>query len=153
MDDAAAMPLMEEDEDSDGDEDMGFALFDDGPSVPPVCPPPAATSTSVLEMGPLRALTSLQTFSGSWSWSKDFERVLGIDPKEVAKLDLPSTVTDHALKSEILATACAILFFKRKLEDEKDTWEMLVEKAEGWLEENIGEDSMNDLEVLLGKLF
>lgn len=153
MDDAAAMPLMEEDEDSDGDEDMGFGLFDDGPSGSPVCPPPPAASTSVLEMGPLRALTSLQTFSGSWSWSMELERVLGIDSKEVAKLDLPSAVTGHALESEILATACAILFFKRKLEDEKDTWEMLVEKAEGWLEENIGEDSMNDLEVVLGKLF
>ncbi|RFN49800.1 vault poly [Fusarium flagelliforme] len=154
MDDAAAMPLMEEDEDSDGDEDMGFGLFDDGPSGPPVCPPPpAAASTSVLEMGPLRALTSLQSFSGSWSWSMELERVLDVDSKEVAKLDLPSTVTGHALKSEILATACAILFFKRKLADEKDTWEMLVEKAEGWLEENIGEDSMSDLEVVLEMLF
>ncbi|KAH7185216.1 von Willebrand factor type A domain-containing protein [Fusarium flagelliforme] len=153
MDDAAAMPLMEENEGSDGDEDMGFGLFDDGPSVPPVCPPPPAASTSVLEMGPLRALTSLQTFLGSWSWSVELERVLGVDSKEVAKLDLPSTVTGHALESEILATACAILFFKRKLADEKDTWEMLVEKAEGWLEENIGEDNMNDLEVVLGKLF
>ena len=152
MDDAAAMPVMEEDEDSDGDEDMGFALFDDGPCGPPAPAAPAAP-TPVHEMGPLQALTSLQTFSGSWSWSVELERVLGVDSKQVANLNIPSMVRGHALKSEVLATACAILFFKRKLADEKDTWEMLVEKAEGWLEENIGEDSMNDLEVVFGKLF
>lgn len=152
MDDAAAMPVMEEDEDSDGDEDMGFALFDDGPCGPPA-PAAPAPPTPVHEMGPLQALTSLQTFSGSWSWSVELERVLGVNSKQVANLDLPSTVRGHALESEVLATACAILFFKRKLADEKDTWEMLVEKAEGWLEENIGEDSMNDLEVVLRKLF
>ncbi|KAJ4128242.1 hypothetical protein NW768_008530 [Fusarium equiseti] len=152
MDYAAAMPLMEE-EDSDGDEDMGFGLFDDGPCGPPVCPPVPAASTSVHQMGPMQALTSLQTFSGSWSWTVELERVLGVASKKVAKLDLPSTVTGHALESEILATACAILFFKHKLADEKDTWEMLVEKAEGWLEENIGEDSMDDLNAVLGKLF
>jgi hypothetical protein len=37
--------------------------------------------------------------------------------------------------------------------DEKDTWEMLVEKAEGWLEDNIGEDGVSELDSMLEKLF
>ncbi|KAM0410467.1 hypothetical protein ACHAPD_010272 [Fusarium lateritium] len=141
MDAAAAMPLADE-----SDEDMGFGLFDDGPAAPPSAAP--SSSTSVKDKDPLQALTSLQTFSGSWSWSADLERVLGVSFEQVTKLGLPSTYKD-----DILATACAILFFKLKLKEEEDVWEMLVEKAEGWLEDNIGEDGVKELQVALEKLF
>jgi hypothetical protein len=170
MDEAAAMPLIdysdeeldmdlkrpvaEEDGEIESDEDMGFALIDDGPPAPQVpyqAPTPAQKKIS--EMSPLQALTTLQTFSGSWSWSADLERVLGITAETISKIELPSAVEDHAEKDSILATACAVLFFKKKLMDEKDTWEMLVEKAEGWLEDNIGEDGVSELDSMLEKLF
>ncbi|KAL6917419.1 hypothetical protein ACHAP8_011400 [Fusarium lateritium] len=141
---APAMAKLEEAEESD--EDMGFGLFDDGPAAPTSAAP--SFPASVKGKDPLQALTSLQTFSGSWSWSTDLERVLGVDFEQVTKLGLPSTYKD-----DILATACAILFFKIKLKEEEDVWEMLVEKAEGWLEENIGEDGVKELQVALEKLF
>ncbi|KIL86083.1 hypothetical protein FAVG1_10477 [Fusarium avenaceum] len=176
MDEAAAMPLIdysdeeldmdvkrpvaEEKEESDSGEDMGFCCFDDGPTAPaaPAAPQmpyqaPTPARKKASEMSPLQALTTLQTFSGSWSWSDDLERVLGLTAETISKIELPVAVRDHAEKDGILATACAVLFFKKKLMDEKDTWEMLVEKAEGWLEDNIGEDSVSELDSMLEKLF
>ncbi|SPJ73507.1 related to Vault poly [Fusarium torulosum] len=172
MNEAAAMPLVdfgddeggdlcdvgrsvaEQNEESESDEDMGFALMDDGPPAPQVpyqAPTPARKKIS--ELSPLQALTTLQTFSGSWTWSADLERVLGLSAETVSKVELPAAVRDHAEKDSILATACAVLFFKKKLMDEKDTWEMLVEKAEGWLEDSIGEDGISELDSMLEKLF
>ncbi|WXC59490.1 hypothetical protein SNK03_005353 [Fusarium graminearum] len=140
---APAKAHAEEAEESD--EDMGFCLYDDGPAAPPAASYPSMT---VKDKTPLEALTSLQTFSGSWPWNADLERVLGVKFEKVTKLGLPPTYKD-----DILATACAILFFKLKLKEEEDVWEMLVEKAEGWLEDNIGEDGVKELEVALRKLF
>ncbi|KAF9767786.1 hypothetical protein IL306_015006 [Fusarium sp. DS 682] len=162
MDEAAAMPLAEELEAEESGEDMGFGLFDDGPPAPApasfsVLPSPSAPesrkSKAISSMEPLEALTTLQTFAGSWSWSTDLECVLGVTSDQASKLELPSRVKEHSEKDGILATACAVLFFKKKLKDEMDTWEMLVEKAEGWLEENIGEDGVSELLAVLEKLF
>ncbi|KAL5620042.1 hypothetical protein FOBRF1_003288 [Fusarium oxysporum] len=165
MAEAAAMPLEDELEAEESGEDMGFALFDDGPPAPA----PAASSAffampassitaapkkkAISDMEPLQALTTLQTFAGSWSWSSDLERVLGVASDRVSKLALPSSVKGHSEKDDVLATACAVLFFKNKLQEEIDTWEMLVEKAEGWLEENIGDDGVSELFSVLEKLF
>ncbi|KAH7478603.1 hypothetical protein FOMA001_g10295 [Fusarium oxysporum f. sp. matthiolae] len=165
MAEAAAMPLEDELEAEESGEDVGFALFDDGPPAPA----PAASSAffampassitaapkkkAISDMEPLQALTTLQTFAGSWSWSSDLERVLGVTSDQVSKLTLPSSVKDHSEKDDVLATACAVLFFKNKLQEEMDTWEMLVEKAEGWLEESIGEDGVSELFSVLEKLF
>ncbi|KAF4417383.1 Vault poly [Fusarium acutatum] len=165
MDEAAAMPLEEELEAEESDEDMGFGLFDGGPSAPAPAPSSGffAMSASsfattpkrktISDMEPLQALTTLQTFAGSWSWSSDLERVLGVTVDQVSKLTLPASVKDHSEKDDIVATACAVLFFKNKLQEEMDTWEMLVEKAEGWLEDNIGEDAVSELFSALEKLF
>ncbi|KAF4991541.1 hypothetical protein FGRMN_7744 [Fusarium graminum] len=142
----------EEAEESESDGDVGFAFFDDGPSFTPCQAPPPAPKR-IGDMGPLQALTSLQSFSGSWSWSADLERVLGVTAATMNKLEIPSVVKDHAEKDSILATACAVLFFKKKLSDERDTWEMLVEKAEGWLEDNIGEGGVSDLDNAIEKFF
>ncbi|KAI1016600.1 hypothetical protein LB505_006855 [Fusarium chuoi] len=146
MDEAAAMPLEDEMEE-ESCEDMGFGFFDGGSSAP------APKKKSIGAMEPLQALTSLQTFAGSWSWSSDLKHVLGVTSEQVSKLALPASVKDHSEKDDILATACAVLFFKKKLQEEMDTWEMLVEKAEGWLEENVGEDGASELLGVLEKLF
>ncbi|KAG7412574.1 von Willebrand factor A domain-containing protein 5A [Fusarium oxysporum f. sp. rapae] len=165
MAEAAAMPLEDELEAEESGKDMGFALFDAGPPAPAPAASSAffampASSTSpapkrkaISDLEPLQALTTLQTFAGSWSWSSDLERVLGVTSDQVSKLALPSSVMDHSEKEDVLATACAVLFFKNKLQEEMDTWEMLVEKAEGWLEENIGEDGVAGLFSVLEKLF
>ncbi|KAF5543874.1 hypothetical protein FPHYL_11157 [Fusarium phyllophilum] len=165
MAEAAAMPLEDELEAEESGEDMGFGLFDDGPSAPAPAAssaffamPASAISTAPkrktgLDMEPLQALTALQTFAGSWSWSSDLERVLGVTSDQASKLALPASIKDRSEKDDVLSTACAVLFFKKKLQEEMDTWEMLVEKAEGWLEDNIGEEDVSELFSVLEKLF
>ncbi|KAF5710833.1 hypothetical protein FMUND_9329 [Fusarium mundagurra] len=165
MAEAAALPLEDELEAEESSEDMGFGLFDGGSSAPAPkatsaffsTPSPsiavAAKKKTTSDMEPLQALTTLQTFAGSWSWSSDLERVLGVTSDQVSKLALPASVKDHSEKEDVLATACAVLFFKKKLQEEMDTWEMLVEKAEGWLEDNIGEEGVTELFSVLEKLF
>ncbi|KAH6973169.1 von Willebrand factor type A domain-containing protein [Ilyonectria sp. MPI-CAGE-AT-0026] len=101
---------------------------------------------------PLQTLTSLQTFVGSWSWSGTLEKVLGVTSAAASKLNLPGTVASHADRDVILATMCAVVFFKKNLKAEEDAWEMLVEKAEAWLEEQLGE-SVEELEMLVESLF
>ncbi|KAF4474637.1 Vault poly [Fusarium agapanthi] len=168
MEKAAAMPLeeeLEEEMQEESVEDVGFGLFDAEFSAPA----PAASSAffslpdstfstapktkTISDMEPLQALTTLQTFAGSWSWSPGLERVLGVTSDQVSKLTLPASVKDHSEKDGVLATACAVLFFKNKLQEEMDTWEMLVEKAEGWLEDTIGDEGVSELCSVLEKLF
>ncbi|KAJ4315785.1 hypothetical protein N0V84_008189 [Fusarium piperis] len=130
MQSAACMPLpdeLEEDDDLDS-------------SVPPRPPAPTFNAETAL-----KTLITLQTFSGSWSWSRELEGVLGVKAKELAKMSLPTAVANHKQKDDIVATACAVVFFKSKLKSEEDTWEMLVEKAEGWLADEIGEDAAKEL--------
>ncbi|KAH7237368.1 von Willebrand factor type A domain-containing protein [Fusarium solani] len=131
MAEAACMPLPDELEEDD----------DLGSSAPPPPPPAPAFNAETA----LKTLITLQTFSGSWSWSRELEGVLGVKAKDLTKMSLPTAVANHKQKDDIVATACAVVFFKSKLKSEEDTWEMLVEKAEGWLADEIGEDAAKEL--------
>ncbi|UPK91504.1 hypothetical protein LCI18_002439 [Fusarium solani-melongenae] len=131
MAEAACMPLPDELEEDD----------DLGSSAPPPPPPAPAFNADTA----LKTLITLQTFSGSWSWSRELEGVLGVKAKDLTKMSLPTAVANHKQKDDIVATACAVVFFKSKLKSEEDTWEMLVEKAEGWLADEIGEDAAKEL--------
>lgn len=161
---SAAMPLPDEE---DSDEAMGFGLFDDGaPAAPAVESPKEAkakkrktsnikdrfssafsrssrksssdsassSSPAVDTSDPLQALISLQTFVGSWTWTNDLEKVLGVTAKKAGDLKVAENV-----EGDVLATLCAVVFLKKKLADEKETWEMVVEKAEDWLREQVGD--------------
>ncbi|KAI0148465.1 VIT-domain-containing protein [Xylariaceae sp. FL1272] len=68
------------------------------------------------------ALIRLQNSNGSWNWTEAFEKILG--PFD----DLPA-----AQKNDTTATTRAVSFFKSEMADEKDTWELIVEKASLWL--------------------
>ncbi|KAJ3503535.1 hypothetical protein NM208_g16496 [Fusarium decemcellulare] len=128
--------------------------LDDPDLVPQSVSLKEASPPVVVDTGnSMQALTTLQKFSGSWSWNADLERVLGIKAKALSTMALPTGVDGHAERNDILATACAVVFFKTKLQSEKDTWEMLVEKAEGWLDEKVGEEAVKELESLIAKLF
>ncbi|EEU35305.1 uncharacterized protein NECHADRAFT_36894 [Fusarium vanettenii 77-13-4] len=129
MAEAACMPLPDELEE---DEDLG------SPAPPP--PAPAFNTETAL-----KTLITLQTFSGSWSWNRELEGVLGVKAKDLTTMSLPAAVANHKQKDDIVATACAVVFFKSKLKSEEDTWEMLVEKAEGWLTDEVGEDAAKEL--------
>lgn len=132
MECAACMPLPDDLEEDD----------DSGSSAPP---PPAPPAPAFNAETALKTLITLQTFSGSWSWSRELEGVLGVKAEELTKMSLPTAVMNHVQKDDVVATACAVVFFKSKLRSEEDTWEMLVEKAEGWLADEVGEDAAREL--------
>ncbi|UNI22233.1 hypothetical protein JDV02_008140 [Purpureocillium takamizusanense] len=81
---------------------------------------------------PLDVLAALQTFVGSWSWSRELEEVLGLTQKEAGS-KVPN------LQGDALATLCAVAYLRRRLAGDKDAWELMVDKAESWLEDQTGE--------------
>ncbi|CAH0055110.1 unnamed protein product [Clonostachys solani] len=117
-----------------------------------VAPAPAFVSPAAVQASPgihgldtralgrLHSLISLQTFAGSWILDHNLERVLGISSAHLLRLHLPDSVVNHAQKDEIIATVCVISFLSRKFNAERGSWEMLVEKADRWLQERVRKD-------------
>lgn len=116
----------------------GFGLF--GNSTAAAAPPKQEASTG----DPLQVLTSLQLFEGNWRWSPALEKILGLNAHDAlnkaTQAGLPSTISWSDNMDDILATTCAIAYFKTKLANNKETWEMIVEKAEAWLRAKVGND-------------
>ncbi|KAM0265332.1 hypothetical protein ACHAQJ_000172 [Trichoderma viride] len=78
----------------------------------------------------LSSLLALQTFAGNWQWNPRLESILGIKMQDATeKIQLPG----QNQYLDVLATVCAVVFLKMKLADEKDVWELIVQKAEDWL--------------------
>ncbi|RII23099.1 hypothetical protein CUC08_Gglean013070 [Alternaria sp. MG1] len=114
---------MEEKEESD--EDMGFALMDS-----PVSPQSPGTL--------LQRLIARQSFEGSWAAIDKLpcdEMKLDRDAASKAIAKLTETNAD-----KVLATATAVMFLEKKMQDEEETWELVVEKARAWLENELAED-------------
>jgi hypothetical protein len=116
----------EEEEDDDDDESVdGYAE--------------AGTASS-----PLQAVIALQSFEGSWQWESKLLTILGLDGKTVEK---SAPETDMA----VLATALAVRFLETKLADEKESWELVAEKARRWIEERVGAQGLKDAFALAEK--
>ncbi|RFU73691.1 vault poly [Trichoderma arundinaceum] len=94
----------------------------------------------------LSSLSSLQTFAGYWQFNSRLENILGFtSQRTLEKVQLPGQYNGYM---EVLATLCAVVFLKKKLADEKDTWELFVQKAEDWLRNQTGED-VQELESIV----
>ncbi|POR31935.1 von Willebrand factor A domain-containing protein 5A [Tolypocladium paradoxum] len=81
----------------------------------------------------LAALAALQTFIGSWAWSVELESIISVKQQQTLALRLPK-VSGGASRGDVVATLCAVVFLKKRLADERDAWELMVDKAERWLE-------------------
>ncbi|CAN9132893.1 unnamed protein product [Alternaria alternata] len=150
---------MEEKEESD--EDMGFALMDSpvSPQSPgkkprngrqnranrsaysPTSPssPNSKRQKSEEETGTLlQRLIARQSFEGSWAAIDKLlcdEMKLDRDAASKAIAKLTETNAD-----KVLATATVVMFLEKKMQDEEETWELVVEKARAWLENELAED-------------
>ncbi|VUC32839.1 unnamed protein product [Clonostachys rosea] len=109
-------------------------------------------TTTIDPSNKLQTIISLQTFSGAWLWGSSLEKVLGITAESVLSMKLPSSVLKHARKEDILATVCAVAFLKKSYPGDKETWEMLVDKAEESVKSEIGDD-LYKLEKIFKALF
>lgn len=88
----------------------------------------------------LDVLIELQTFEGFWEWDAALFAVISVSEKQAEQVE-----AQIGYGKQAVATALAVVFFERKLKSEKDAWELVVEKARGWLESNIGEDGVHTL--------
>jgi Vault protein inter-alpha-trypsin domain/von Willebrand factor type A domain len=90
----------------------------------------------------MHELISLQTFDGSWKWAERLFEVLGLEGQKVK-----AALVD--LEEAVMATLLAVAFLEGKMSAEEGVWEMVVEKARGWLEGRVG---LRKYEVGLAKV-
>ncbi|KAK0390535.1 hypothetical protein NLU13_0039 [Sarocladium strictum] len=94
----------------------------------------------------LQRLVALQSFVGNWSWSPELEKMIGGEQHKLQGLEW-SGCADDGVKDKVSATVCVILFFQRRLLADKETWEMVVEKALEYLSATTGQ-TIEDLEKI-----
>ncbi|KAF2663856.1 hypothetical protein BT63DRAFT_430111 [Microthyrium microscopicum] len=117
MSEAASAPI-EDDEDEDSE------VHDSTESKKNITPSSKQTGVS------LQSLIALQTFEGFWIWNEQLCHATGTDMTSAKK------VTN--LDKNVLATAIAIRVLETKWAAEKDTWELIVDKAKNWIENKVG---------------
>ncbi|GKT84286.1 von Willebrand domain-containing protein [Colletotrichum tofieldiae] len=135
------MPLGDLD---DFDEELGPNEDKDDGFWSPFPPAPPAALVSLADK--FSALVSLQDFSGFWAWADELFTILGISPR-----DVQSTVEKTVGGSSPLnasSTAAVVAFLRKSLADDRDSWEMMEEKAVAWLENELGHETRNVLAAL-----
>lgn len=85
--------------------------------------------------GPLQGLVALQGFEGAWEWSAALQGLIGVEHGALARFG-------EGVAPKVAATVLAVHFLQTKLKDEKDGWELLVDKATAWLEAEVGAAKM-----------
>ena len=102
---------------------------------------------------PMEALISLQTFEGSWAWDSKLLKALGIATEQANEfLDNSGFMTIGMVERGVCATALAVSFFQHKLGDQQETWELVVEKAESWMESAVPGETLEKLMSAAKKL-
>lgn len=96
--------------------------------------PPTRTKTEAMHR-----LISMQTFSGSWMWTKELAGVLGL-------ADQPAVSADPGARATVLVMAWLV----KHVPEKKDVWEMVVAKAKAWLCQRMSMDE-EDVEKIVTK--
>ena len=95
------------------------------------------TSIPLTNEGKMHELISLQTFDGSWKWTAKLLVMLGVDGEKVKAVLA-------GVDETVVATVLAVGFLEGKMPEEEGVWEMVVEKAKGWLESKTSESKYVD---------
>lgn len=95
--------------------------------------------------GPLQGLVALQGFEGAWEWSAALQGLVGVEHGALARFG-------EGVAPKVAATVLAVHFLQTKLKDEKDGWELLVDKATAWLEAEVGAAKMAALFAAAAKI-
>ncbi|KAK3356608.1 von Willebrand factor type A domain-containing protein [Lasiosphaeria hispida] len=88
----------------------------------------------------LETIVEWQAFNGAWLWGNGvLARALGLDATAIcakaSKLVGQSAPGDKVL--DLAATAVVLAYLEAKLAGKKDEWEMMADKAKGWLGEGL----------------
>ncbi|KAK4197814.1 von Willebrand factor type A domain-containing protein [Triangularia verruculosa] len=123
MNQAATMPLPDEDED-----DLGPALH----SMPPQGRKGAAGAVVGGSAGDkLADIVALQQFSGQWSGTENLLVLLGLDKQTVTSKVGSLGLLDKG--DDVFATGLVLAYLEFYMAGRKDEWEMIADKARGWI--------------------
>ncbi|KIV83556.1 hypothetical protein PV11_05574 [Exophiala sideris] len=89
--------------------------------------------SALSDIDKMHKIIALQEFDGSWNTSDDLFELLGVHH---GQMDEFSRSADDVAT----ATALAVAWLKSRVTGEEDVWEMVVEKAMGWVEGKIGSE-------------
>ncbi|OCL07675.1 hypothetical protein AOQ84DRAFT_389365 [Glonium stellatum] len=138
-------------EDDEEEEAMGFGLFANPPGLlgspgsvllrkKRKINPNEGRTDSGQKSTPLQHLVSMQSFDGYWGGDGLEFTEMGIDRdvvgsfgEKIAKA-LPQ-VKDKDTIERILATTLVIAYLEKRVSQDRDIWELLVDKARSWLDE------------------
>ncbi|KAK6523433.1 hypothetical protein TWF281_001415 [Arthrobotrys megalospora] len=142
---------LEAEEDDEEDEDMGFGLVEESRNVSKGGPP---VSVGTAEER-IHGLIMLQSFSGSFAASDNLGKIIEASLKGASDVlkKLKELAKTLGVKEEIVATWAAVLVFEKGEGHaaERDTWELVVEKAVMWVEgEGSGEDVKEKVRGAIG---
>jgi hypothetical protein len=98
----------------------------------------SANGSGQVESSPLQEIASLQSFNGSWEWDAKLETVIGVKQSLAKSVAQKRGLPDG--QENALATLCALIFMRKKLAAEKDSWEMMADKAVAWVKSEVGGD-------------
>jgi len=59
-------------------------------------------------------------------------------------IDVSKQALDRTKAEQLLSTAIVVVYLETKMEDEEDTWELVVEKARTWLEDTVDENVLGE---------
>jgi hypothetical protein len=84
-----------------------------------------------------------QTFEGYWASSDELLHAMGTNRSQLsATLSKTSeawvTVLGQDSDLRVATTVCVLVFLKKRLSAEKETWEMMADKACDWLASQLG---------------
>ena len=115
----------------------------------------ASRGGSNVAQDPLDVIISLQHYEGFWELEQQLLNACGV-AKSAATRTILANALDQPSHAKVWATIIAITFLQRKMAGEKETWELVVDKAQNLLQSN-GVDvaqmmETNPLKALLSEL-
>lgn len=95
----------------------------------------------------LDEIIKLQTFEGTWEWTAQLFTLLGLNlhdttkklNTEVKKYTTEPRFLERTDISNVIATMLVLEYLERKKGSEKSVWELMQQKAEGWLQMKLGQ--------------
>lgn len=88
----------------------------------------------------LHRLISLQTFEGQWVLAGSLLQDL-----QISEEGLAGAAGETGVDVDVFLTAVVVAVFEKKLKEFEGSWELVVDKAKGWL----GEHGMEDVEAAI----
>jgi von Willebrand factor A domain-containing protein 5 len=121
----------------DDDEDMAFGLFEE--RAPPAKPAKVALS----DEDKVFEIVMQQSSSGAFPSTLKLVQQMGFTSIADADAKRPATLKNIA--AEVWMTALVCMFLEKKLASEKEAWELVVEKAWGYVSTALGADKVAEL--------